>query len=431
MWWKNKKTNGPDETAIKLSLLIKQSLLIFSLGLLLVCCKKKDEKITPAPAPVTVTYNSDVNLASAQQTIRGFGGATVFRPELTDADINTLFGTADNQLGLSILRIRVNPFGSSQWGQELSSAKRAKALGAIVMATPWSPPASMKTNNNTTGGKLSASSYADYASYLNSFADYMKTNGAELYALSIQNEPDIQVNYESCDWTGQEMTDFIKDNTFSFGNTKLLAAESFNFNQTFTDVILNDATAASKVGIIGGHIYGSGLKKYDNAISKGKEVWMTEHLDTLTTWTSVMATAKEIHSCMATANYNAYIWWYIKRFYGPIDENGQITKRGCVMAQFSKYVRFGYQRVDATNPVTDVYVSAYKGNGKTVIVAVNMSAFNQNIKFNISGATVPASFTPHITSGTKSLSTETAINVSGGSVTYELPASSVTTLVSN
>jgi glucuronoarabinoxylan endo-1,4-beta-xylanase len=134
---------------------------------------------------------------------------------------------------------------------------------------------------------------------------------------------------------------------------------------------------------------------------------------------------------MATANYNAYIWWYIKRFYGPIDENGQITKRGCVMAQFSKYIRFGYQRVDATNPTTDVYVSAYKGNAKTVIVAVNMSGSKQNIKFNISGGTLPSSFTPHITSGTKNLSTEASVNVSNGSVTYELPASSITSLVSN
>lgn len=404
-------------------------LIIFSIGLVAITCKKKDK--TVAPAPVTVTYNSDINLASTQQTIKGFGGATVFRPDLTDADINTLFGTSDNQLGLTILRIRVSPYGTGDWAKELSNAKRAKALGAIVMATPWSPPASMKTNNNTTGGMLKTSSYADYAAYLKSFADYMTTNGAELYALSIQNEPDIQVNYESCDWTGQEMTDFIKNNTFNLGNTKLMAAESFNFNQAFTDVILNDATAASKVSIIGGHIYGGGLKKYDNALNKGKEVWMTEHLDTLTTWPSVLATAKEIHDCIAVANYSAYIWWYLKRFYGPIDENGQITKRGCTMAQFSKYIRPGYQRTDASDPTANVYVSAYKGNGKIVIVVVNMTNSTERVKFNINGGTAPVSFTPHITSGFKSLSTETSINVSNSSFTYDLPSLSITTFVSN
>lgn len=408
---------------------MKKIVFIVFIGSLIVACKKKDEK--PAPAPV-VTSASNINLAATQQTIRGFGGSTVFRPDLTDADVNTLFGNAnDGQLGLSILRIRVNPFGSSQWGTELSNAKRAKALGAIVMASPWSPPASMKTNNNTTGGRLNPSSYADYAAYLKSFADYMSANGAELYALSIQNEPDIQVNYESAEWSAQEMTDFIKNNSFNLGNTKLLAAESFNFNQAFTDVILNDATAASKIAIIGGHLYGGGLKKYDNALNKGKETWMTEYLDTLTTWTSVLATAKQIHDGLATASYSAYIWWYLKRFYGPIDENGQITKRGFVMAQFSKYIRFGYQRIDATNPATDVYVSAYKGNGKVVIVALNMSSAVKNIKFNIAGGTAPVSFTPHITSGSKNLSTETLVNVSGGSFTYQLPASGITTFVPN
>jgi glucuronoarabinoxylan endo-1,4-beta-xylanase len=410
---------------------MKQLLLIIFFVLAISGCKKKDEKPAPPPSP-TITFSSDVNLAATQQTIRGFGGATVFRPDLTDADINTLFGNAnDNQLGLNILRIRVSPLGNSDWGKELSNAKRAKALGAIVMATPWSPPAPMKTNNNTTGGRLSTSSYAAYAAYLKNFADYMSANNAELYALSIQNEPDIQVNYESCDWTGQEMTDFIKNNTFDLGNTKLMAAESFNFNQNFTDVILNDATAASKVGIIGGHIYGSGLKKYDNALNKGKEVWMTEHLDTLTTWNAVMATAKEIHDCMTVANYSAYIWWYAKRFYGPMDENGQITKRGYTMAQFAKYIRPGYQRVDASNPTSNVYVSAYKGNGKVVIVALNMNGATQRIKFNVSGGTAPVSFVPHITSNSKNLTTETAVNVAAGSFTYDLPSSSITSFVSN
>jgi glucuronoarabinoxylan endo-1,4-beta-xylanase len=390
-------------------------------------CKKKNEQ--PGPA-TSVVYTASINLASTQQIIRGFGGATVFRPDLTDADVNTLFGNSnDNQLGLSILRIRVSPSGSTDWGTELSNAKRVKAVGGIVMATPWSPPASMKTNNNTTGGELNPSSYAAYAAYLKSFADYMNSNGAELYALSVQNEPDAQVNYESCDWSAQQMTDFIKNNNFDIGNTKLLAAESFHFDQTYTDVMLNDATAATKISIIGGHIYGGGLARYDNALNKGKEVWMTEHLDTMTTWTSVLATAKEIHDCLAVANFSAYLWWYVKRFYGPIDENSHITKRGYVLAQFAKYIRPGYQRVDVSNPAPHVYLSAYKGNGKTILVAINMSA-SATVKFTISGEG-PGSYTPHVTSAAKNLSTESSVIVSSSSFTYQLPESSVTTFVSN
>jgi len=410
--------------------MIKPILFTLTIYLILFSCNKKNTDTIPSPEPGAPV--AKIDMSATRQTIRGFGGATVFRPDLSDADVTALFGNAgDSQLGLSILRIRVSPYGSSQWGPELSNAKRAKALGAIVMATPWSPPASMKTNNNTTGGRLNPSSYAAYAAYLKSFSDYMGSNGAALYALSVQNEPDIQVNYESCDWSAQEMTDFIRDNTFDLGSTKLMAAESFQFRQPFTDAILNDATAAAKVAIIGGHIYGGGLKKYDNALNKGKEVWMTEHLDTLTTWTSVLATAKEIHDCIAVADYSAYIWWYLKRFYGPIDENGQITKRGYVMAQFSKYIRPGYQRIDVSSPYPDVYISGWKGNGKLVMVAINTSSTVKRTRLFISGGTAPGSFTPHITSGTQNLTTETPVNVSDSGFTYNLPPSGIITFVSN
>lgn len=399
--------------------------------LLISNCDKKNET-TNTPPVIQSAPVAKIDLNAPQQTIRGFGGATAFRPDLSDADITTLFGNAnDNQLGLNILRIRVNPYGSSQWATELSNAKRAEALGAIVMATPWSPPASMKTNNNLTGGHLDTASYSAYAAYLKSFADYMAANGAELYALSIQNEPDIVVDYESCDWTPQEMRDFIRNNTFDWGKTKLMAAESFQFRQPFTDTILQDATAAAKVGIIGGHIYGGGLNKYDNALNKGKEVWMTEHLDTLTTWASVLSTAKEMHDCLAIANYSAYIWWYAKRFYGPVDESGQITKRGHVMAQFSKYIRPGYQRIEATSPHTDVYISAYKGSEKVVIVAVNTSSSTRRTRFYFNTGTAPGSFTPHITSETQGLTAEAPINVSDSGFTYSLPSSAIITFVSN
>lgn len=407
-----------------------KKIVLLAIPLLVFCCKKKNDASATSSDPVAPV--TTISLTATQQTIRGFGGATVFRPDLSDADVNALFGNAnDNQLGLSLLRIRVSPGGSSDWATELSNAKRAKALGAAVMATPWSPPASMKTNNNTTGGELAPASYGAYAAYLKSFAAYMTANGAELYALSVQNEPDIRVGYESCDWTAQQMTDFIHNNTFDFGNTKLLAAESFNFRQSFTDSILNDATAAAKVGVVGGHIYGSGLKKYDNALGKGKEVWMTEHLDTLTTWTSIIATAKEIHDCMAVAGYSAYLWWYLKRFYGPIDENGQITKRGYALAQFSKYVRPGYQRIDASSPYPDVYISAYKGGGKLVVVAINTSGAIRRTRILINGGAAPGAFTPHLTSETQNMLAQTAINTTDSGFTCSLPPSSIMTFVSN
>ena len=182
----------------------------------------------------------------------------------------------------------------------------------------------MKTNNNIVGGRVSDTSYTHYAAHLKAFADHMADNDVPLYALSIQNEPDVTVDYESCDWNASQMLRFIKENAPSIG-VDIIAPESYNFNHTISNAILNDPVDAANVDIIGGHIYGGGLTSYPLAKEKGKELWMTEHLDLDTTWVGALRTGLEIHDCMF-AGMNAYLWWVIRRYYGPIDENSNITK---------------------------------------------------------------------------------------------------------
>ena len=65
----------------------------------------------------------------------------------------------------------------------------------------------MKSNNNLVGGSLNTDMYYYYSFCLNDFAEYMEGNNAELYAISIQNEPDIKMDYESCDWTALQVKD--------------------------------------------------------------------------------------------------------------------------------------------------------------------------------------------------------------------------------
>jgi glucuronoarabinoxylan endo-1,4-beta-xylanase len=373
-----------------------------------------------------------VDPTTVAQTIRGFGGATVFLGALTTAEMTTLYGNqTPTQLGLTVLRIRVDPGGPANWATELGNAQKAIANGAIVMASPWSPPAAFKTNNNTVGGSLNTASYAAYANYLDSFAVYMSANGAPLYALSVQNEPDISVTYESCNWTAQQLLDFVRNNAPAIQNTRLIASESFHFDPSYTDPILNDSVASSHLSIVGGHIYGAGLAPYPLAVSKGKEVWMTEHLDTSTDWNGALNTAKEISDCMGVAGFSLYNWWYLKRSYGPIDPNDNPTKRGFVLAQFSKFIRPGAQRVSVPyNSTNNVYLTAYKKGTSVAIVAVNMGATVVNQPFSFAGSP-PSSFTPYITSASQNLSSQSPVSVSGGSFSYPLPPQSITTLVSN
>ncbi len=380
-------------------------------------------------APAVQAATAVVDVASQHQIIRGFGGATVFMPTqpLSTADLDTLFGNGPGQIGLSLLRIRVAT--DDAWrAVELANAQGAKARGAEVMATPWSPPAAMKTNASLIGGSLKTSSYADYATYLNDFAKYMTANGASLYAISVQNEPDISVTYESCDWTADQMLDFCRNYAGAITAARVIAPESFHFDHAMSDPILNDPVAAANVAIIGGHIYGAGLADYPLAREEGKDVWMTEHLDLSTDWAGALGTAMEIHDCLAVANFNAYFWWYLKRYYGPLGEDGVVTKRGYVMAQFSKFVRPGYVRVDATeSPASNVHVSAYAG-GTVVIVAINNSPSAVDQTFSVQNGPVTY-VTPWTTSSSENLAQQPAIALTGGTFTAMLPAQSVTTFV--
>ncbi|MBJ3248654.1 lysosomal glucosyl ceramidase-like type III secretion effector SrfJ, partial [Salmonella enterica subsp. enterica serovar Corvallis] len=59
-----------------------------------------------------------------------------------------------------------------------------------LMASPWSPPAFMKTNNDMNGGgKLRRECYADWADIIINYLLEYRRHGINVQALSVQNEP--------------------------------------------------------------------------------------------------------------------------------------------------------------------------------------------------------------------------------------------------
>ena len=156
--------------------------------------------LTPAlavmPESEPSVYAADtvvVNTGKEYQTIDGFGGMN--HPEwmgsdLTDAQRQKAFGNGEDELGLTILRIFVNP-DSNQWNKAVPTAKFAAQHGAKVFASPWEPPSNL-AESDSNGGKLHLpkSNYTAYAQHLNNFGTYMKNQGVDLYAISVQNEPD-------------------------------------------------------------------------------------------------------------------------------------------------------------------------------------------------------------------------------------------------
>ena len=92
--------------------------------------------------------------------------------------------------------------------------KAIEAAGGelLMYASPWSPPAFMKTNNNMLqGGKLKPEYYQPWANYFAKFIKAYEKEGIPIWGLSIQNEPMAVQRWESCIYTAEEERDFLKN----------------------------------------------------------------------------------------------------------------------------------------------------------------------------------------------------------------------------
>ena len=134
---------------------------------------------------------------------------------MTPAQVQTAFDST-GKLGFSIMRLSIPP-DSTQFTANAPSAKLAESLGAKIIATPWTPPAWMKSNNSQVGGMLLPANYAAYAAHLKAFADTMAAYGVSLYGISVQNEPDFNASYQSCLWNATQFLNFMRYNAPSVG----------------------------------------------------------------------------------------------------------------------------------------------------------------------------------------------------------------------
>lgn len=417
----------------------------YLLVLFIFSCSSSDSEDTnnEVPTPVLkLTTQVNVTTSEEYQLIQGFGGINhpVWRTDLNENERELVFGEGDGKLGFSILRVHVDP-DPNLWELELPTAQYAKSKGVKIFASPWNAPSQL-LDPNSSHERVLPEKYGEYVDHLNAFNSFMDENGAPLYAISIQNEPDWG---EWTRWTSEEMVSFIKDNAQDIEN-KVIAPESFQFRRNFSDPILNDPVAVENVDIIGGHIYGGGLDPYPLAEQKGKEVWMTEYLmnqnatgswsqlSSGTIWNETMDMLSTIHQSM-TLNWNAYIWWYIQRYYSFIGDGeqgtsrDQILKRGYAFSHFSRFVRPGYHRVKAQTSVEkNLNITAYKGNNKTVIVIINKNYSSvSGVGFAVDG-TVPNSADLYITTIDKDVE-KTDLEEIDGNLLFIMPSRSVATIV--
>lgn len=372
-----------------------------------------------------------VNQTNEYQLIDGFGGMnhTTWVEDLTEDHRAKAFSNDPGYMGLSILRVHIDP-SVHRFPEQLPTALYATSQGAKVLASPWDPPSGL-IDNSSGDPVLPYHNYGAYVRHLNSFNTLMNDSGVSLYAISIQNEPDIG---EWTSWTQSEILTFAREFAGDI-ETLVLASESFNFKHNYTDPILNDSAASANVDIIGGHIYGNGLFDYPLAREKGKQVWMTEHLTgsdapSLNDWNLAMSMGKEINDCME-ANFSAYIWWYIRRFYSLIRDDGNISEKGYMLMHYSKFVRPGAIRVGVdVNSAQGVYATAFKTDSSMTIVVLNSNRDKRDITFDLTN-TDYAEFEKFTSVKNKYMRNKGSFSTSQGSFTVPLEARSISTFTTS
>ncbi len=236
-----------------------------------------------------------VNTSRQHQTLVGIGAALTDAAAETfyklDEDQQKLFMEAyysrDNGIGYSLARTIIHSCdfssGSYTYVEEgdadlktfnidhdreyrlpFTKLAIAAAGGKLrTYASPWSPPAFMKTNGNMLeGGKLKPEFAQAWANYYGKFIKAYESEGIPIWGLSIQNEPMATQRWESCIYTAEEERDFLKNflgptlEREGLGDKKIIVWDH-NRDLLFerANVILSDPEANKYVWGTGFHWY--------------------------------------------------------------------------------------------------------------------------------------------------------------------------------
>ncbi|MFJ8578358.1 carbohydrate-binding protein [Micromonospora sp. NPDC093277] len=387
-----------------------------------------------ADAGASVQWNNVV-IGSAGLKTFGFRYALASGTRAMDLYVNDNLVASDVEFGAT---------GSeSTWELKLVHVQMTPGMNVVRLQTTGDGGPSLDNmtaapyTDATQARRLAHDRYAEYARYLNDFVEYMRANGVELYGISVQNEPDYAFDWTW--WTPEEIVRFLRDYAGVI-STRVIAPESFQYKKNMSDPILNDPGALANMDILGTHLYGTQYADFRYPLFEekgvGKELWMTElytpnsETDSAQRWPEALSVAENIHHAMADAQFQAYVWWYIRRSYGPILEDGTISKRGYMMGHYTKFVRPGDVRVEATKEAQPgVLTSAYLGaDGKVTVVAINTNTTAAEQRIHLVGTSASA-IDAWVTDADRNLEKFPAPRVTGNHFTASLPAQSVTTFV--
>lgn len=157
----------------------------------------------------------------------------------------------------------------------IKAANQTAGKDLLLYASPWSPPAFMKSNNNMLqGGKLLPEFFGTWATYFTKFIAAYESEGLPIWGVTIQNEPMAVQRWESCIYTAEEERDFLKNHLgpvmeqAGYGDKKIVVWDhNRDLISDRANVIFEDPEAAKYAWGIGFHWYetwAGGDPKFEN-----------------------------------------------------------------------------------------------------------------------------------------------------------------------
>lgn len=274
----------------------------------------------PMGQPLETQICVFVDPAKTFQTVLGVGGALTDAsaetfaklPKAKQQEVLTAYYDADKGIGYSLARTNIHScdFSSASYtyidegDKELKSfdikhdrqyripfIKQAIATAGNrlnIFASPWSPPAFMKDNNNMLhGGRLKPEFYQSWANYFVKFIRAYEKEGIPIWGITIQNEPMATQTWESCIYSAEQERDFLKNHlgpTIKKErlNSKKIIVWDHNRDLIYqrAQTILADAQASQYIWGIGFHWYepwSGGDPMFDN-VKLVRDAFPDKHL---------------------------------------------------------------------------------------------------------------------------------------------------------
>lgn|GEM_PF-1671969 len=283
-----------------------------------------------------------------------------------------------------------------------------------IFATPWSPPAWMKTGKSligNVGGILRPECYDVYANYLVKYLLEYKNRGTPIYAITVQNEPKYVPPYPGMLMSATEQINFINvlgPKIAQAGlNTKIICYDHNYDDINYATTVLS-SNAANYVAGTGFHYYcalsHSNLTTLHNKFPN-KDIWATECGSG--TWigggtNKGMFLDLMMHTIRFPRNWaKSYIMWNI-----ALDQNdgpkhpsvgtgnkGLLTIRSDItdnvtynvqyygLGHSSKFVHPGAYRIDSNTYEGAIETVAYRNtDGSKVLVLLNQLSTTKTVK---------------------------------------------------